>query len=178
MKTIRKIVICSILVIALTSCSAFAPKPTQTPIPTGTSLPTLTATAEPSRTPTLTDEPTSTAVPPTKTPIPSTYTPSAPVLPMPSGEPLSNWEGFPVMPNAIAGDGDSQGYSFTIKATSEEVQKFYALELSKLGWNMFATGQGSKNNSVLLIFLKGTDTASVTIIPQEGDLLYVLLVKS
>src|SRR5664279_796206 len=113
MNAISKIIIFSVLVIALTSCGAFAPKPTQTPVPTATSLPTLTATSEPTGTPTPTEEPTNTAVPPTKTPIPVTETPSSPDLPMPSGKPVSNWEGFPVMPDAIAGDGDSTGYSFT-----------------------------------------------------------------
>ena len=169
MKTISKIIVILVLVMALTSCSAFAPKPTETPVPTATSLPTLTSTPEPTITPAPTKEP-------TQTPVPPTETPSAPVLTMPTGKPVANWEGIPVMPNAIAGDGDSKGYTFTIKATPDEVQKFYEKAMAKLGWNMFASGQGT-TSAILLIFLKDTDTASVSIIPQPDGVMYVLLVK-
>jgi hypothetical protein len=163
MKSIGKAILLSVLVIALASCSSFAPKPTETPIPTETSLPTSTSTPEPTNTP-------------TKTPVPPTETPSAPVLPMPSGKPSSEWEGIPVMPNAIAGEGDSKGYSFTINATPDEIQKFYEKELGKLGWNMFASGQGT-TDAVLLIFMKDVGTLSVSIIPQPDGIMYVLLVK-
>jgi hypothetical protein len=105
-----------------------------------------------------------------------TETPSALGLPMPSGKPSSEWEGISVMPNAIAGEGDSKGYSFTIIATPDETQRFYEKELGKLGWNMFASGQGT-TNAILLIFMKGTGTLSVSIIPQPDDIMYVLLVK-
>ena len=95
---------------------------------------------------------------------------------MPTGKPAKSWEGIPVMPSALAGDGDNKGYSFTVKAASDEVQNFYTKEMSKLGWNMFASGQGT-TSTVLLIFMKGTDTASVSIIPQTDGLMYVMLVK-
>ena len=80
------------------------------------------------------------------------------------------------MPNAIAGEGDSKGYFFTINATPEEIQKFYEQELGKLGWNMFASGQGT-TNAILLIFMKDASTLSVSIIPQPDGIMYVLLVK-
>ena len=80
------------------------------------------------------------------------------------------------MPNAIAGDGDNKGYSFTINASPDEIQKFYEAELAKLGWNMFASGQGA-TGAVMLIFMKGTGTLSVSIIPQPDGIMYVLLVK-
>lgn len=163
MKTIGKAILLSILVIALASCSSFAPKPTETPMPTETSLPTLTSTPEPTNTP-------------TKTPVPPTETSSVPVLPMPVGKPSSEWEGIPVMPNAIAGEGDSKGYSFSINASPDEIQKFYEKELGKLGWNMFASGQGT-TDAVMLMFMKDADLLSVSIIPQPDDIMYVLLVK-
>jgi hypothetical protein len=169
MKSVSNIIIISVLVMALTSCSAFAPKPTETPVPTATSLPTSTSTPEPTLTPTSTEIP-------TKTPVPPTETPTAPVLTMPTGKPVTNWEGVPVMPNAIAGDGDSKGYSFTVKATPDEVQNFYEKAMTKLGWNMFAGGQGT-TNAILLMFIKGADLVSVSIIPQTDGLMYVLLVK-
>jgi hypothetical protein len=130
-------------------------------------VPTATHTPEPTDTPTVV---------PTQTPIPATETPSEPVLPMPAGKPSSEWEGIPIMPNAIAGEGDSKGYSFTINASAKEIQKFYEQELGKLGWNMFASGQGT-TDAVLLIFMKDTATFSVSIIPQSDGIMYVLLVK-
>jgi hypothetical protein len=169
MKSVSISIIISILVIGLTSCGAFAPKPTQTPIPTPTSLPTSTFTLEPTITPTPTEKPTQTPIPPTKPPTAGT-------LPMPTGKPVSNWEGIPVMPEAIAGEGDSKGYAFTIQATLDEVQTYYETEMSKLGWNILGTGQ-DKTNAVLLIFTKGPDIASFSIIPQPDGLMYVMLVR-
>ncbi|HCS39725.1 MAG TPA: hypothetical protein DIW44_09105 [Anaerolineaceae bacterium] len=159
MKTIYKAIVLSILVIVLASCSSFAPKLTETPIPTATNAPI----------PTSTPKPTIIAVTPTETP-------SKPVLPMPSGKPSSEWEGIPIMPNAIAGEGDNLGYSFTINASPDEIQKYYELELGKLGWSIFATGQG-KTDTVLLIFMKDGGTLSVSIFAQPDHIMYVLIVK-
>jgi hypothetical protein len=144
MKNIVTAILLSGLVMALASCSAFVPQPTETPTPTETSLPTPTNTLEPTTTP-------------TETPVPPTETASAPVLPMPSGEPASEWEGIPIMPNAIAGEGDNQGYAFTINASAEDIQKFYETKLTPLGWNMFASGQGT-TDALLLIFMKDVGT--------------------
>ena len=151
MKAIAKAIIFSILVITLASCSTFVPQPTETPTPTGTSLPTSTNTPEPTPTPTIA---------PTRTPIPPTETSSEPVLPIPSGNPSSEWEGIPIMPNALAGQGDIKGYSFTINASPDEIQKFYETELAKLGWNMFASGLGT-TDAALLIFMKDRSTLCV-----------------
>ena len=167
MKTISKAMILSTLVIALSSCNAFAVKPTQTPIPTATSLPTSTSTPQPTITPTIK---------PSDTPIPPTNTSSALALPMPSGKPVSTWEGIPVMPTAIAGDGGSTGYSFTVKASIDDVQYFYKNEMTKLGWNVFASGQGT-TNAILLMFMKGANLVTVSIIPLSDGLIYVMLVK-
>ena len=169
MKVICKTVVFSILVLGLYSCAVLAPTPTATPAPSATSLP--------SQTPTL--EPTSTVVPtdtPTLTPIPPTETPEAPVIPMPTGKPVAEWEGIPVMPDAIAGDGDGQGYSYAIRATPADIVAYYQDAMEKLGWKLFATGQGS-TESTILIFIKGSETISVSILPQFDDLNYVLLVK-
>jgi hypothetical protein len=180
MKAISKSTILFVMMIALTSCNTFVQTPTQTPIPTATSLPTLTSTPEPTITPTRTATPTPTPVPPTqtptKTPVPPTKTPSTLGLQMPSGTPVANWEGLPVMPNAIAGDSDATGYSFTVKASTEEIQNFYEKEMPKLGWNTLGIGQGT-TNAIILIFMKGSSTVSVGIIPQSDDLVYVLLTK-
>ncbi|MBI5935876.1 MAG: hypothetical protein HY867_19395 [Chloroflexi bacterium] len=126
--------------------------------------------------PTATNTPTPTNTP-TKTPVPPTETPSVPVLPIPSGKPVSEWEDIPIMPNAIAGQGDSKGYSFTIKASSDEIQQFYEKELGKLGWNVFASGQGT-TSVILLFFMKDTSVLTVSILPQPDGIMLVLIVKS
>jgi hypothetical protein len=80
------------------------------------------------------------------------------------------------MPSAIAGDGDSSGYAFTIQASPEDVQHFYENEMPKLGWNLFASGQGT-TDALMLMFMKGSDLLTISIIPQSDGLIYVLLVK-
>jgi hypothetical protein len=171
MKTIGKAIILSVLVMALASCKTFAPKPTETPTPTNTSLPTSTHTPEPTSTATETPTP----IPPTETPAPSSST-----IPLPSGQPVSSWEDIPIMPNAIAGEernnNGTQGYSFTIEASADEIQVFYETELGKLGWNILAVGQGPQENTVMVIFMKGSDTMSFLLMPQPDGIMHVLLV--
>lgn len=79
------------------------------------------------------------------------------------------------MPGAIAGEGDNLGYTFTIDAPLEDIQRFYEKELAELGWNMFASGNGT-TGTALLFFMKDADTLSVSVIPQADGIMYVLLV--
>ena len=121
--------------VLLGACSAIAPQPTSTPIPTQTPLPT--------ETPIPTDTPIPTA---TDTPEP---TPTEDIMSslVPVGEPASEWNGIPIMPEAIAGEGDTGAYRFTIQASREEIQAYYTLELPKLGWRLFTVGQGETGAS-------------------------------
>ena len=80
------------------------------------------------------------------------------------------------MPNALAGEGDSKGYSFTIKASSDDVKNFYQTKMTDLGWNEFASGQGA-TKALLMFFMKGSDTITISIIPQPKEVMYVLIVK-
>lgn len=168
------ILMVSFLISGCGSTPQASPTVAPTAVPTATSLPTLTSTPRP------TETPTPTPVPPTQTPLPSpippTETPAEPELTMPTGKPAAEWQGIPVMPNAIAGDGDSQGYSFTIKATPDEIQAFYEKEMKKLGWDMFATGQGSTDVKMLM-FQKSSGLVVVSVIPQTDGMVYVLIVK-
>lgn len=79
------------------------------------------------------------------------------------------------MPNALAGEGDSGGYYFTINASLDEIQMFYEVELAKLGWKVFTIGQGS-TGAVILMFTQGAGMLSVSIIPQPDGAMYVLMV--
>lgn len=157
-KTIAPLIMLS-LVIA--SCSTFAPVPTATPIPTAT------------MTPTETPLPTATS---TSTPKPPTPTVDVVSALLPSGKPASEWKGISIMPDAINGDGDDKGYSFTIKADSETIRAFYETELAKQGYTLFATGEGSGKETVLMIFMKGADMITIAVIPSD-DLMIVTIVK-
>ena len=177
MKILHKIIIVSILIFSLASCNVFVPEPTETPVPTSTNTPTLTSTPKPTITSTPTETPTETpTITLTQTSVPPTETEGPVVLPEPSGDPASEWKGIPIMPAAIAGEGDGSGYSFIISASPDDVQEYYEKEMAELGWNMLATGQGN-TSALILIFMKKTDSASVSIIPQPDGIIYVLLVK-
>ncbi|HUF00716.1 MAG TPA: hypothetical protein VMN99_15785 [Anaerolineales bacterium] len=144
-------------VLAFAACSDFVQ-----PIATATPTFTLTSTRIP-------------AITPTNTPLPPTETPAAVSTLVPEGQPASEWNGIPIMPGAIAGEGDEEGYVFTVKATPQQIQEYYELELGKLGWQPFATGGGDL--SLMLIFMNNaSETLTVNVITKGAEAL-VLLVK-
>jgi hypothetical protein len=144
-----------LLILALTACSSpVQPTPTVTftPVPTSTPISTLT-----------------------NTPLPPTETQDVLSALLPEGQPAPEWNGIPIMPGAITGEGDEEGYVFTIKATQEQIQEYYERELAILGWQPFATGDG--DSSQMLIFMNdASETLSVSIISKRDEAL-VLLVK-
>jgi len=124
--------------------------------PAATAVPTVTFTAVPTRT---------VAPTPTKTPIPLTETPTA----------VPQWNGFPIMPGAVGGEGDDESYGFTIEATPREVQEYYEAELGKLGWRSSVQGDGQ--TSLMLIFMKDASATLTVTILSEGEESLVFLVK-
>lgn len=80
------------------------------------------------------------------------------------------------MPGAISGSGDDKGYTFTIQATSEEIQEYYDQELRKLGASSLAIGQGDEKSTIIMIYILDGAPVSVSIIPQE-DFMLVMIVK-
>jgi hypothetical protein len=81
------------------------------------------------------------------------------------------------MPGALAGQADgADSYTFSIRAVPEDVQAFYEQKLQQLGYAAFATGTSNAGQPVLLIFMKGDATLTLSIIPY-GDQLIVTLVK-
>lgn len=162
---LKKIATVFVLSLIVAACSTFAPVPTSTPTQTATLVPTSTFA------------PTSTNTPaPTFTRRPPTETPDVIAALLPLGLPEKEWNGIPVMPNAINGDGDSKSYTFTIKASRKDIEKFYEKELAKQGFNLFAVGEGNEKNTVLMFFMKDTETISVSIFPKD-DLMIVMIVK-
>lgn len=88
---------------------------------------------------------------------------------------VSEWRDIPIMPGAIAGEGDEEGYVFTIKAVPAQVQAYYQMELGNRGWQL--SSRDESGSSMTLIF---TDSSSATLtvsILSKGDEALVLLVK-
>lgn len=145
------------LIVFTTSCAAPLPVPTATTIETAT----LAATKTPTH---------------TSTPKLPTETADVVAALLPSGTPANEWEGIPIMPGAINGEGDNLGYIFTTKSTSEAIQQYYEAELAKQGYEPFAAGQGNEKDTVLLIYIKGEDLITISIIPHD-DLNLVVIAK-
>jgi hypothetical protein len=131
--------------------------------PDPTVIPTLTFTAL--SIPTL-----------TKTPFQPTNTPDTVAALVPESQPASEWNGIPIMPNAIAGEGDEESYVFTVKASPQQVQEYYQLELGKLGWQLFGAGNGN-SSSLMLMFTNNASTTLTISVIAKGDEVLVLLVK-
>jgi hypothetical protein len=80
--------------------------------------------------------------------------------PLPPGSPtlvpvLTNWNGIPIMAEAITGQEDMGDYQFTIKASSEEITNYYKKEMAKLGWKL-RTDMMTKVPGTALSFSKGS----------------------
>jgi hypothetical protein len=168
----------SLSVILLAACNSFQPAPTLTPTPTNTITRSATLTQAPTLSPTPSVTPRPTKSPkPTKTPAPPTLTPNAYGLVLPVGKPVAEWNGIPVMPDAIAGEESAGSYAYTVKNSVAAVQKFYIRELPKIGWTLFASGVGETGNA-LDMYTKDNEMFSMSIIlaDEKEGLVLVLLV--
>lgn len=147
----KKRIAVSFLLLTLVACSSVIK-----PIPTEI----LTFAAVPSR---------AAAVIPTMTLLPLGETPDI------TSEPASEWNGVPIMPGEIAGEGDEDGYVFTIKATPQRVQEYYQLELGKLGWQLLSQETG--DSSLILSFMNSAAEILTIHVIARNDEALVLLVK-
>jgi hypothetical protein len=94
----------------------------------------------------------------------------------PTGAPVSEWKGIPVMPQATAGqeNTDSSTYSYKADATVKDAQDFYGTQLKDLGWKSFMNMPGDSNGSIQ-VFQKDSSFLTVTAIEQsEGKILVIL----
>lgn len=155
----KKPIAAILLLLTLAACSSFIqPTPTAVPTPTFTVIPTFTAT-----------------VPPTNTELPPTKTPDVLSELISQGQPASEWNGIPIMPNAVAGEGDKESYAFTVKAMPHQIKEYYQVELGKLGWRSFVQGNG--DSSLILMFMNNaSETLTLSLIVM-GNQSLVLLVK-
>lgn len=109
-------------------------------------------------------------VTPTSTPE---YTPTAisltfqalssgtPVVFDSTDKPLANWNGVPVMPQAMAGQQtNEQTYTFRVPVDSGTIESFYHDQLKSLGWNL------ADEKFLGMMFTKDTGTLLVTLAPD------------
>jgi hypothetical protein len=142
---VKKLIATSLLALTLVACSSVVQS-----TPVVTAIPTMMVT-----------------VTPTLSPLPPTETREV--------QPVSEWNGIPIMPGAIAGEGDEEGYVFTIKATPQQVQEFYQIELGKMSWQPIS--QDASSSSLMLVFMDSTSATLTVNILSKGDEVLVLLVK-
>ena len=85
---------------------------------------------------------------------------------LPSGTPLADWEGIPVMPGAIGGETANGGYQFTTAADLDEIMGFYETELTNLGFEFELTVDENAGYAVLEFQKEGT--SGIVAIAQLG----------
>lgn len=88
---------------------------------------------------------------------------------LPSGTPLADWNGIPIMPGAIAGESAEGGYQFTIGADLAEITAFYETELTNLGFELELNVDENAGQAILN-FRKGDMTGMVAIVSLGGGL--------
>ncbi len=93
----------------------------------------------------------------------------------PTGTPVSDWNGIPIMKEATAGEEftDTHTYSFKVNAKVEDAQKFYETELPKLGWSSSFTMPNVGNVSVEA-FQKDSNVLTVTVMNVNDSVVVIL----
>lgn len=141
----------------LSACAGFSPQATETPVPSPTVISSETPLPMPS------------TAPAEATPTLDMFTALSP-----SGQPLAEWQGFPIMPGAIAG-GESNGtYFFTIRSTTDEIKAYYDKEMPKLGYTSMAVG--NSEGKAVVLFYQGKDGSilSLSLFTQD-DVMMVMM---
>lgn len=91
----------------------------------------------------------------------------------PKSSPLSEWMGIPIMPQASVGDESEGVYTYRVDATSDEIQEYYKAALPALGWESSFSMPVAE--TAILIYTKGEQVLSITIMPSEGGGMLVML---
>jgi hypothetical protein len=85
---------------------------------------------------------------------------------LPSGTPLAEWNGIPVMPGAIGGEALDGGYQFTTAADLDAITSFYQTELSNLGFELTLNVDETAGYAILEFQKEGT--SGIVAIAQLG----------
>jgi hypothetical protein len=95
----------------------------------------------------------------------------------PTGAPVSDWNGIPVMPQATAGqEFNANTYSFKVGSTPQaDIEAFYNEKLKTLGWSsVFSAATGSVGG--FMMFSKDSNVITITTAKADQDTV-VLLIK-
>jgi hypothetical protein len=95
----------------------------------------------------------------------------------PTGAATSEWNGIPIMPQAIVGqEFDKSTYGFKVGTVSQaDVQAFYIDRLKALGWaSTFNAGAGI---GAIMTFTKGSSSLTVAITKSDTDTSVMLILK-
>lgn len=96
----------------------------------------------------------------------------------PTGAPVSDWNGIPVMPQATAGqEFNKNTYSFKAGGTAQaDVQAFYNEKLKALGWSsQFSAAGGSEGG--LMLFTKDSSVLTITAVAKDQDTVVLLITQ-
>ena len=87
----------------------------------------------------------------------------------PTGTPVDQWNGIPVMPQATAGEEFGEAtYSYTVPASALDVQTFYTQKMEELGWSSMFSLPVSDEGGIML-FEKDSNLVTITITPDQND---------
>ena len=93
----------------------------------------------------------------------------------PQGTPVQEWNGIPIMPQAIAGQEftENNTYSFKAPVTTTEVQDFYTQQLAIAGWTQpFSVPVEAEGG--IMTFQKDNGSLLITITSSEGSVVVIL----
>lgn len=94
----------------------------------------------------------------------------------PTGEPVSVWNGVPIMAEATAGNEVGGNYSFRAPVSIEDVRNFYEDQLTALGWKQMMSLPGNTQAAVML-FTKDDHILTVTATGQGDEVIVVLALQ-
>ncbi len=96
----------------------------------------------------------------------------------PSGAPVSDWNGIPIMTQATAGqEFNKNTYSYKASGITEaDVEAFYKDKLVPLGWTSQFGAQGGSEGGVML-FTKDSSVLSITISKSDQDFIVLLVIS-
>lgn len=93
----------------------------------------------------------------------------------PQGQPVTDWNGIPVMPQASAGEEFNKStYSYRVSGmTAQDIQGFYNDKLKTLGWSSPFSAQGGSAGG-LMLFTKESQVLTITITQADQDQVVLL----
>ena len=96
----------------------------------------------------------------------------------PTGTPVSDWNGVPIMTQATAGQQfNDTTYSFKASGvTVTDVQTFYNDKLTSLGWSSTFGAQGGSQGG-LMLFTKDNNVLSITVTQADSGVVVLLLMQ-